>query len=126
MTPEEAVYARLIALATTAGDRLFPLRMPQPPPVRPLIVYQRISAPRQYTQDGDTGLVEPRVQLTLWADKYTAMMVLYNEVRVGFSGHKDDAAGMQHTFLMFELEEWEEQSGMYRKMVDLQIGFKES
>jgi Fe2+ transport system protein FeoA len=123
-TLEEKCRARLLAFGTTAGSRIYPLRMPQKDPIFPLIVYQRISGPRIYVQEGDSQLIEPRIQWSCWASSYDAMVVLSDQVKAAFSGWKDEVNGIHHSFVVFELDEWEETTGLYRKMLDSQIGYR--
>jgi hypothetical protein len=122
--PELAVKDRLVSIPTTAEDRIYPLRMPQKDTTFPLIVYSRISSPRVYTQEGDSLLIEPRIQLNLWTRTYEDMDVLSLQVKGALTGWRDDSVGVQHCFLMFELDEWEEVTGLYRKMIDAQVGYK--
>lgn len=124
--PENAVRDRLIAVGTNADDRIYPLRMPQIniQTKFPLVVYKRISGPRQYTQEGDSLLIEPRIQLNIWARTYDDMDATALQVKTALSGWRDDGVGVQHCFLVFELDEWEEVTGLYRKMVDAQVGYK--
>lgn len=124
MSPEEALKTRLVTAATAAGSRIYPLRMPQQDTTFPLIVYKRISGPRIYAQEGDTLLIEPRIQLNIWAAKFEVVYDLAIQVKSALSGWRDDSVGVQHCFLMFELDEWEEVTGLYRKMLDAQIGYK--
>jgi hypothetical protein len=126
MSPEECVVQRLITVGTTAGTRIVPLRLKQPVSANafPAIVFQRISSPRQYTQDGDAKLPEPRVQLKLWSKTYTELEALAEEVREALSGWKDDTLGIGHCFLMYEMDDFEEQSGLFWKVMDAQIGYK--
>lgn len=125
MTPEELLRTRLIATGTSAGERIYPVRMPpKDKQTFPLLVYQRISAPRQYTHGGDARLTEPRIQYSAWAETYDEMVALTLEVVGALSGWKDASAGVGHCFVMFELNQWEEQSGLYKNMVDAQIGLE--
>jgi hypothetical protein len=123
-SPETAIRNRLVSVGTAADERIYPLRMPQQDTTFPLIVYSRISSPRQYTQEGDSLLIEPRVQLNLWTRTYEDMELLSLQVKGALSGWRDDSVGVQHCFLMFELDEWEEVTGLYRKMIDSQVGYK--
>ena len=123
-TLEETCRARLIAFGTDAGTRIYPLRMPQQSPIFPLVVYQRISGPRIYVQEGDSQLIEPRIQWNCWARSYDGMVVLSGQVKAAFSGWKADVDGIQHSFITFELDEWEEATGLFRKMVDSQVGYR--
>lgn len=125
MTPEIAIRTRLLTVTTSANDRIYPIRMPPThDQVFPLIVYQRISAPRIYAQDGDALLPEPRIQLSCWDDDYDGVAQLRDEVVTALSGWRDESLGVQHCLIAFELDQWEEQSGLYKKMVDAQVGWK--
>lgn len=124
--PEKAVMNRLIAFPTNAADRIYPGRMPQQgiQDLFPLIVYKRISGPRQYTHEGDSLLIEPRIQLSIWAKTYTDVEDTTLQAKAALSGWRDDSVGVQHCFLVFELDEWEEVSGLYRMLFDAQVGYK--
>lgn len=107
-------------------NRIYPIRMPADNEslVFPLMVYKRISTPRIYVQDGDARLPEPRVQYSIWAKDNPSLVRAAEEVKDRLSGWKDEAAGIQYCFLMFELDQWEEQTGLFRKMLDAQVGWK--
>lgn len=124
MTAETALYGKLIALNTDASDRVTPWKMLQENEDFPLILYRRVSGPRQYTQQGDAQLIEPRIQMTLVGRSYTELEALYLQVVAGLDGWVDESAGVQHCFLMFELDQNEEQTGLYRRILDAQIGMK--
>jgi|SRR5688500_15817029 len=122
MTLEEKLRARLVTVGTDAGQRIYPLRMPQPATF-PLIVYQRISGPRIYTHDGDSQLIEPRVQFNCWAKTDAGKEALAYQVKAAFSGWSDKPNGIGHVFMTYELDEWEEVTGLHRKMLDAQVGY---
>lgn len=122
---EEVLRMHLVTASTDAQERIFPLRMPQQTGLEfPLIVYQRISVPRQYTQDGDANLPKVRTQWSMWAKTYGSLTSLFEQVASALSGYTNEAEGIQSCFLGFELEEWEEQSGLFRRMLDTVVGYK--
>lgn len=121
---ENKMRARLVSVGTVAESRIYPLRMPQQNTTFPLIVYQRISGPRIYTHEGDSGLIEPRIQWNCWAETDEDKEILSAQVKAAFSGWSDKPDGIDHVFLMYELDEWEEVTGLYRKMLDTQVGYK--
>lgn len=127
-TLEEILRERLMTGSPSYAGRIYPLRMPSNNTslVFPLMVYKRISAPRVYTQtELEAGtLVEPRVQYNIWAKKYEEMVVASQEIKARLSGWKDDSKGIMHCFIMFELDQWEEQTGLFKKMLDAQVGWK--
>jgi len=108
------------------AGRIYPMRMPinNQSLTFPLLVYKRISAPRMYVQDGDAKLPEPRVQYSIWAKDNTSLVTAAEEVKDRLSGWKNSAVGIQYCFIMFELDQWEEQTGLFRKMLDAQVGWK--
>jgi len=128
-TLEEHLVARLLVSLPDPpvyGNRIYPLRMPaQNQELEfPLVVYKRISAPRIYTQEGDGSIVEPRVQYSIWSQTYRDLVKAGEDIKRRLSGYVDNAAGIQHCFIMFELDQWEEQTGLFRKMLDAQAGWK--
>ena len=123
-TLEEFVRERLLTGSPVYDDRVYPMRMPAiNNPEFPLLTYKRISAPRQYTHDG-YSLSEPRIQISIWDKTYDGMIKASEEVKQRLNAWKDDSKGIQHCFLMFELDQWEEQTGLFKKMLDAQIGWK--
>jgi len=125
MLLEEALRVRLTTSNTSAQERIFPMRMPQDKSLEfPLIVYQRISAPRMYAHDGDAKLPYIRTQWSGWGKSYDEVVALMEEVKIAFSGYTNEAEGIQSCFLAFEFEDWDEQSGLFRRMVDTLVGYK--
>jgi hypothetical protein len=126
---EETLVARLLISMPDPpvyGNRIYPLRMPaQAQELEfPLLVYKRISAPRIYTQQGDGSIVEPRVQYSIWSKSFRDLTKAGDDIKLRLSGYVNQAAGIQHCFLAFELDQWEEQTGLFRKMLDAQVGWK--
>lgn len=124
-TLEEQLRARLATGNPSYGERIYPLRMPATNQtlVFPLLVYKRISAPRIYTQEG-TSLANPRVQFSIWAKKNSELVTASEEVKARLDGWRDESAGIQSCFIAYELDQWEEQTGLFRKILDAQIGWK--
>lgn len=90
MRIEQALYDHLrldAAVAALVGTRIYPDLAPQEPEP-PLLVYQRISTPRDYSQSGETGLVNPRFQITCVAKTTTQLRNLADAVRFRLNGFK--------------------------------------
>ena len=103
---------------TTAifGDRVSPEPV-QPTSGLPRIRHQRISGPRQYTHAGDSGLQSPRYQLDVWAaDPDTADAGAEAVVSV-LSGR--EVAGIRFTTVLDDHDDYEPETGLYRRIVDV-------
>lgn len=82
---EKGLYAKLVAGATSASGRIYPV-IPQSP-TYPLIRYQRINTVRQRALDGNTGVTEATVQVDCMAESYSDAKTLADEVRVLLHGY---------------------------------------
>lgn len=127
MNLEEAMAQRLINAATIAGDRVTPMRHRQDA-IYPLVSYLRVSAPRaHYTHDtvpGDPTLASIRLQYSLWTKSYTDMLTLQNQVKNAFSGYRNEAENIQGCMLAYELDDWEEATGLFKKIIDVQVAYR--
>jgi len=89
MTAEESLVARLTATAgvtSLVGTRIYPMQAPQTA-VLPLVTYQRISTVRPGSLRGPVGLADPRIQVDCWAESYSAVKVLADQVRRSLDGY---------------------------------------
>ena len=77
------------AISDLVGARMYPLKMPQSPTL-PLLVYQRISGPREHDADGAAGLANPRIQIDAWAITYGGAKALATVVRKRIDGYSGD------------------------------------
>lgn len=58
--------ADIIALV---GDRIYPLVAPKDTPL-PYLVCTKVSGPRKYTHQGKSGLQRPRMQVSVYGERY--------------------------------------------------------
>lgn len=119
-TDEAFLYARLLALATTAGNRVTPGTKLREGVTLPAMHYFRVSAPRDRTQSsGDVPY--PRFQISCWGKNYDEANVLGNQVRVGLGGYRGTVGDRTATVLIDDergpLEDAE--TGEYSKFVDV-------
>ena len=88
MTIEEGLFAFVTAqidVAAIIGTRFYPVAIPQEPPY-PVIVYQRMAAPRERAADGPTRSVEATYALTCWAKAYAEVTSLARVLRKAIDG----------------------------------------
>lgn len=83
----------------------------------PAIVHHRISGPRQYSQDGDSGLEAPRFQLDCWARDPDTADAVAEAVIADLSGRP--AAGIRFTTIHGDLDDYEPDTGLFRRIVDV-------
>lgn len=118
-------------IGSGVNTRLFPNRLPQNPTF-PAIVYQVISAPRDYTQDGRDGVVRFRVQCNLYGATYTESKAIRDALEATLSGLHNQSFGspqvkVKGVFLTNERDTYEQAldstplGGPYRKSVDLMV-----
>lgn len=81
-------------LQSVVGDRIYPLRLPEPPTL-PAITVQRISAPYPFPTQNDPGPQNPRIRLTGWGDTYEDAQTVGNAIKAALFG--DVGPGTGHT-----------------------------
>lgn len=93
---EEAVYSRLsgfAGLTALVSTRISPVEIPQDAAL-PAVVYQRISGIRNYAMGNQTPLVRARIQVTSWAESYSGVKAVAEQVRLALSNWHGTAAGV--------------------------------
>lgn len=91
----EAIRTRLTAVsAVTAlvSTRVYPNLLPQNPTL-PALVYQRIDERRENAMGADPGVVRARVQVSAWAQTYTAARGAAEEVRKALQRYRGTPSG---------------------------------
>jgi len=93
---EEGLRARLAGfagLSALVSTRIYRLTVPQDA-VLPAVTYQRISGPREYVMGQQTPLVRARFQITSWADDYSGVKAVAEQVRLALSNYAGTSAGV--------------------------------
>lgn len=133
MNIEEALVAHLTndgQVSALIGSRVYPLAAPQDA-ILPLLVYQRISTPREASQSGSSGLAHPRFQLTCRATSYSQVKDLVKAVRISLDCFKgtlggDGGVSVGAIFLDNEQDDYEEASGEFSELLDFIIWHREA
>jgi len=84
---EEGLATFLCDAGTSAGDRIYPGRLPQGV-VLPAVMWFKVSAGIEYTQSGPEKGREPRYQLDCWAETYLEARTLAEEMIAALSGYR--------------------------------------
>lgn len=99
-----------VAVAGIVSDRVYPVRRPQGSAF-PAIVVSRISGQPLYSDEGEVGLQNARVQVDSMAMTYTAAKDLAQMVRTRLSGFSGVNAGIDFSFIMLDEERDLSESG---------------
>lgn len=126
MTIAESLRLVLVAAATSAVDRIYPLVLP-PDPTFPAITYTRISTPRVRCLTGSSHLAMPRFQFTAWARSYDAAKVLVDEIITALNDYFGTVGGIeiQSSHVENELSMYEPESRLYGMPTDFIVAHKE-
>lgn len=110
--------------------RLYPVRLPTTTtPTYPAITYQRIDDESVYSHGGYSGLIDARIQLTIWAKTYVAAENVENALRaqppLGLNGYVGTVDGIEfdRIFIMSGITDFEETTQTHQRTVDLLIGY---
>lgn len=82
---DTALIAYLETAATTAGDRIYPLRLDQDA-TYPALTVQMVSEPKHDDHSGLTGESEARYQITAWSPDVLEAKTLAGEVEDAMTG----------------------------------------
>lgn len=91
------------AVTALAGQRIYPLRALQTAQ-RPLVIYQRISATREHSHDGPSGLARPRFQFRCVANSFSQARGLADAVRGALDGYQGTVGGVRIDAIVFQNE----------------------
>lgn len=107
-------------LTALIGARLHPVRLPQSPTL-PAVVFSKVSKPRIVSQQGDSGLSNPRYQFTCWAVRHSVAVQIAGELRISLSGFKGTMNGRRvyASFDENELDLTDPETGNYGQIVDV-------
>lgn len=118
MSQETFVVGKLEAV----NPRVYRYRLPQKVTL-PALTYQRISTVRTYNHDGDDGLPTVRWQVDCWARDPDVVDTLAEGVTATFTGYAD--ATRPAVFIGNDLEFDDVDSGLFRRIVDVLVTYRE-
>ena len=103
---EEALIAKLLAdagVSALVGTRVYPGVRPQATAL-PAIVFNMISANPSYSDDGEDGIAEARVQLDCWGATYTDAKKAARAVKAALSAFGGTVNGVRFRYITLDLE----------------------
>ena len=102
----EALIAKLLAdsgVLALVATRVYPGVRPQAEPL-PAIVYNMISANPSYSDDGEDGIEEARIQLDCWGVTYSSAKTVARAVKAALSAFGGTVSGVRFRYITLGLE----------------------
>ena len=109
----EALIAKLLAdpgIAALVGTRIYPGVRPQAGPL-PAIVFNLISATPSYSDDGEDGIAEKRVQIDCWGVTYTDAKKTARAVTAALSAFGGTVNTVRFRYITLDLEHDMQETG---------------
>lgn len=122
---EEAVQT----LLTAVSPRTYGFKLPENSTL-PAVTFMKVSAPRDQTQEGPSGLVSARFQVVAWGKNYTASKRLSKDVRFALDGynHRNEyiqGVRIDGIELMNEIDGNEAEPNVFQTIMDFRIKYAE-
>jgi hypothetical protein len=126
---EEALASRLTGftgLTNLVSNRIYPVVLPENP-TYPAVTYQRISAVRASAMSTDTGLVQTRVQVSIWSTLYSEAKSVKEQVRAALQRWRGTVLGLviEDTFIENETDLYQPEIPVYHLPVDATVHYVE-
>jgi hypothetical protein len=123
---EATLYTKLsttAGIAALVGTRIYPMIMPQGS-TYPAVTFQRIATePRESCMVADCGIVRARIQITAWADTFTAAKAVADQVRQALQ--RWTGTGIQGSFIIGEYDLYDEEALKYGAAIDAEVVYTE-
>jgi len=103
MDASKVIFARLNG-ATTAGNRVHPMYLPQSP-TYPAVSYFQVSSTQTHAMGNDVDLWRVRMQVDVWGDTYASARILADEVRARLSRWKGTQDDVRVIDILFDDED---------------------
>ena len=103
---EEAIIGHLLdtmGVSALVSNRVYPLSLPQGRTL-PAMTVQRVSGAPLYADDGEAGLVNPRVQVDCWGATYAAAKLSARAAVTALSAYVGDMGGVEVQYVLLEDE----------------------
>lgn len=94
----------------------------------PAITFFKVSGPRDYTQEGPSGLVSARFQVTSWGNTYTESKQLSEQVRFALDGYRGSLndARIDGVMILNEIDDNEPVPSIYKTFMDFRVNYAEA
>ena len=110
---EEAIITKLLAtggVTALVQARIHPGSLPQGI-LLPAIVFNMVSGNRSYSDDGEDGIAEARIQLDCWGVTYSAAKMAARAIKDALSAFQGNISGVNIRYIVLDLEHDMRESG---------------
>lgn len=120
---EEAIQSLVDGLAA-GGSHAY--RLPRAVTL-PAITYMKVSGPRDQTQEGPSGLVMARIQVSSWGQTYASAKTLSDAVRQTLDGFRGIPEGVRIDVvqLINETDQGESEPDVFQTILDFRVMYAE-
>lgn len=133
MSIEIAIRTRLAnfaGLSALVGTRIYPLKIPQNATL-PAVAYEVVSAERESAMGADIGIAHFRIQLTIFAKKYSEtgqLLDVATQTRAALQRFSGTVAGVEicNIFIENDLDIYGENVVQYQRIQDYKVSFVEA
>jgi hypothetical protein len=126
---ETAIRSILVndAAVKAITARCYPVMIPQNPTC-PLILYAKISGPRDHHLEGPSGLANPRMQVEAWDATYGGAKKLAEAIRKALDGYTGIVSGVKIGSCLLDSERdiYEPELKVHRTIMDFTIWHTEN
>lgn len=123
---ETILFTRLstyAGLAALVGSRIYPIIMPQGV-TYPAVTYQRIATePRESCMVEDVGWARARMQVTAWAETFSAARAIIEQVRGALQ--RWITTGVQGCFIVAEYDLYDDEALKFGAAIDVHVVYTE-
>lgn len=129
---EEALIAKLLAdsgLSALAGTRVYPVSRPQGSAL-PAVTLATVSNVPLYTDQGEAGIAEARVQIDCWGTSYGSVKAVARSVKAALSAFFGTVEGVTFQNILLDGERDFRESGsnaaeyLFRVQLDFRIWYE--
>jgi hypothetical protein len=94
----------------------------------PAITFFKVSAPRDQTQQGPSGLVAARFQVTSWGASYTLAKRLSEQVRFALDGYRGSSNDVRidGIELLNEMDDNDPEPHLFKAVMDFRVKYAEA
>jgi hypothetical protein len=117
---EAGLFTFLASSQTSAGNRVYPRRLPQAVTL-PALVYFKVSGGVEYVSNGQSGLQTPRYQINCWAATYIEARALAEQVKSLMSGYAGAMGNETVTAVFIEDDQDDDDPDSEREVVRLDV-----
>lgn len=130
MSIDAALFSFVTAQAsvsTLIGTRFYPGRSPQTP-TYPLAVYHRVSSTRTDSLSGDSGLADPRFQISAQSPNYATARSVAEALRAVLSGYQGlmGAIDVRASAAMGDMDIYYDDIGVWQSSFDVFLTHQEN